>query len=203
MLLHGDGIRRRLAPLLDHDRRRIQLAFALLLSLPGTPIVYYGDEIGMGDNVALADRDGVRTPMQWTDGANGGFSEAPAERLVLPPIERGAGSYRRANVEQQLEDSDSLLAGIKRLIARRTATPAFGRGAVEFLEVGNPSVLAFVRRHESSAVCVAANLTKSPQPAVVPWPAASSVQTLAPYACEWFDLTAAATASVLPAGIAR
>jgi maltose alpha-D-glucosyltransferase/alpha-amylase len=202
MLLHGDGIRRRLAPLLGNDRRRIELAFGLLLALPGTPIIYYGDEIGMGDNLALDDRDGVRTPMQWDAGRHGGFSAAAAPALVLPP-NADAGGYPAVNVEAQSEDSQSLLAAVKRLIAERRAHPAFGRGTIQFLNPDNPHVLAFIRRHEDDAMCVVANLCGAPQPAVVPWPAAATVQTLAPYACEWFDLAASSTAAARPAGTAR
>jgi len=164
------GIRRRLAPLLDHNDDAIELAHALLLSLPGSPVLYYGDEIGMGDNVYLDDRDGVRTPMQWSDGVNGGFSTAPGARLVLPPIDDPDYGYGVVNVERQERTADSLLARIKRLIEVRRQHQAFGRGTIEFLRCGNPRVLAFARRYGEETIFVAANLARSAQQAAIELP---------------------------------
>jgi maltose alpha-D-glucosyltransferase/alpha-amylase len=177
----NNGIRRRLAPLLDNDRGRIELAHALLFSLPGTPVLYYGDEIGMGDNLQLSDRDGLRTPMQWSD------------------------------VARQACDPDSLLASISRLIAVRRRHPAFGRGSIEFLRCDNPRVLSFVRRLEGDTIVVVANLAASVQPATIDLPAPSAGAavveliddtplppagsapyglTLGPHACYWLGLSA-------------
>jgi maltose alpha-D-glucosyltransferase/alpha-amylase len=154
------GIRRRLAPLLGNDRRRIELMSALLASLPGTPIIYYGDEIGMGDNIYLGDRNGVRTPMQWSADRNAGFSRANPQRLFLPPIIDPDFSYETVNVETQLNNPHSLLWWTRRLIALRNRVPAFGRGSLEFLHPSNGKVLAFVRRHEGVTVLVVANLSR-------------------------------------------
>jgi hypothetical protein len=124
------GIRRRLAPLLDNDRRKIELMNALLFSMPGTPVIYYGDEIGMGDNFYLGDRDGVRTPMQWSPDRNGGFSRADPQRLYLPPIMDPIYGYEAVNVESQVTDRSSLLNWMIRLLAVRKQRPAFGRGTM-------------------------------------------------------------------------
>jgi maltose alpha-D-glucosyltransferase / alpha-amylase len=165
-----EGIRRRLAPLLEHDVAAIELAHALLLSLPGSPVLYYGDEIGMGDNVYLDDRDGVRTPMQWSDGLNGGFSTAPGTRLVLPPIDDPAYGYQVVNVEMQERTAGSLLSRIRRLIEVRRQHRAFGRGTIEFLESGNPRVLAVARRYGEETIVVVANLARSAQQAAIELP---------------------------------
>ena len=122
------GIRRRLAPLMDNDRRKIELMNALLMSMPGTPIIYYGDEIGMGDNIYLGDRDGVRTPMQWSPDRNGGFSRANPQRLFLPPIQDPIYGFEAVNVEAQQQSPGSLLNWMKRLIAVRQGRRTFGRG---------------------------------------------------------------------------
>ena len=159
MRLHG-GIRRRLAPLLRH-RNRIELAFALLLALPGSPIVYYGDEIGMGDDIRLPDRDGIRTPMQWSDDVHGGFSDSRAVRLVTPVIDDSVYGYRTVNVAAELRDPESLLSRVRRLLAVRRRHRAFGRGSIQLLPTGNPAVLALVRRFEDEAIVVAANLSGS------------------------------------------
>src|SRR6185437_2083517 len=127
------GIRRRLAPLMENDRRKIELLNGVLMSLPGTPIVYYGDEIGMGDNVFLGDRNGVRTPMQWTADRNAGFSSADPAQLYLPPIMDAVYSYAGVNVEAQTRSPSSLLNWMKRLIAIRKSSPVFGRGSINFL----------------------------------------------------------------------
>ena len=142
------GIRRRLAPLLENDLRKIQLMNSLLLSMPGTPIVYYGDEIGMGDNIFLGDRDGVRTPMQWSPDRNGGFSRADPARLYLPPIMDAIYGYEAVNVEAQQRDPSSLLNWMKRMIAVRQAHQAFGRGTLRLLYPRNRKILAYLREHE-------------------------------------------------------
>ena len=158
------GIRRRLAPLLEHDRRRIELMKSLLFSMPGTPVMYYGDEIGMGDNIFLGDRDGVRTPMQWSVDRNGGFSRADPARLVLPPIMDPVYGYQAVNVEAQSLDPHSLLNWTRRMIAvRQSHARLFGRGGYRFLYPGNRKVLAYVREHEGEAVLCVANLARSPQ----------------------------------------
>jgi maltose alpha-D-glucosyltransferase / alpha-amylase len=141
------GIRRRLAPLLGNDRRRIELATALLLSLPGSPVVYYGDEIGMGDNIWLADRDGVRTPMQWTPDRNAGFSTADPGRLYLPLVSDSVYGYQAVNVEAQEGVESSLLHWNRRILRVRAEHPAFGLGGYTELDCANPTVLAFLRDH--------------------------------------------------------
>ncbi len=142
------GIRRRLAPLTGNDRRRMELLNGLLFSMPGTPVLYYGDEIGMGDNVYLGDRNGVRTPMQWSADKNAGFSRANPQKMILPIIIDPEYHYEAINVEAQQSNSNSLLWWTKRLVALRKRFQAFGRGTVEFLHPSNPRVLAFVRRFE-------------------------------------------------------
>ncbi len=158
------GIRRRLAPLLGNDRRKVELLNAVLFSLPGTPVVYYGDEIGMGDNVYLGDRDGVRTPMQWTADRNGGFSTANPHRLYLPLITEQEFHYESVNVETQHANPASLLSWMRQLISLRTRHRVLGRGDIEFLEPDNPHVLAFVRTLEGEPpmLCVA-NLSRLAQ----------------------------------------
>ena len=157
------GIRRRLAPLLEGDRRRIELMNGLLLSLPGSPILYYGDEIGMGDNVYLGDRNGVRTPMQWTGGWNAGFSEADPERLYFPLISNPVYGYQAVNVESQRRLPTSLLAWMRRLIRVRQTTRVFGRGSIEFLHPQNHRVLAYLRAWRGEQVLVVANLSSTAQ----------------------------------------
>ncbi len=157
------GIRRRLAPLLDHDRRKIQLMFALLFSLPGSPILYYGDEIGMGDNIALKDRDGVRTPMQWTNEPNAGFSKASPGALYSGPIAEGPSRYQEVNVAAQRADPNSLWHMVRKLILVRKAHSAFGKGSCEFLESGNHAVLAMVRRDATESILTVHNLSGSTQ----------------------------------------
>jgi maltose alpha-D-glucosyltransferase/alpha-amylase len=141
------GIRRRLAPLLEHDRRRIELMNGLLMSMPGTPVIYYGDEIGMGDNIHLGDRDGVRTPMQWSPDRNGGFSRASPANLVLPPIMDSLYGFDAVNVEAQTSDQHSLLNWTRRMLAVRRRHRAFGRGSLRFLYPGNRKVIAFLREY--------------------------------------------------------
>jgi len=157
------GIRRRLAPLLGNDRRRIELMNGLLLSLPGTPVVYYGDEIGMGDNIYLGDRNGVRTPMQWSADRNAGFSRTNPQQLFLPPIIDPDFSYETVNVETQGNNPHSLLWWTRRVIAQRKRFRAFGRGTIEFLHPANSKVLAFIRRHEDERILVVANLSRYAQ----------------------------------------
>ncbi|MGV6871875.1 maltose alpha-D-glucosyltransferase [Pseudochelatococcus sp. B33] len=157
------GIRRRLAPLLERDRRRIELMNGLLLSMPGTPVIYYGDEIGMGDNIHLGDRDGVRTPMQWSPDRNGGFSRADPEQLVLPPIMDTLYGFEAVNVESQSRDPHSLLNWMRRLLTVRRRHSVFGRGTLRFLYPGNRKILAYLREHEDETLLCVANLSRSPQ----------------------------------------
>ena len=152
------GIRRRLAPLLDNNPERIILANHILFTLPGTPIVYYGDEIGMGDNIALPDRHGVRTPMQWDDSKHGGFSQAAADKLYSPVIDDPVFGFDQVNVASQIDDPKSMLNRTRALIALRKQFPIFARGSLAFIDVGNPGVLAFVREHEDTRVIVLHNL---------------------------------------------
>ncbi|MCE9649792.1 MAG: maltose alpha-D-glucosyltransferase [Parvibaculum sp.] len=202
------GIRRRLAPLLQRDRRRIELMTSLLLSLPGTPIIYYGDEIGMGDNIHLGDRHGVRTPMQWSADRNGGFSRADPEKLVLPPIMDSLYGYEAVNVEAQSRDPHSLLNWTRRMLATRKQHHAFGRGTLTFLRPGNRKVLAYLREHEGTAILCVANLCRTPQAVELdlarfagyvpvemtgasPFPEIGQLTyllTLPPYGFYWFEL---------------
>ncbi len=161
------GIRRRLAPLVERDRRRIELLHSLLLSMPGTPTLYYGDEIGMGDNIYLGDRDGVRTPMQWSVDRNGGFSRADPAKLVLPPILDPLYGYQTINVEAQARDPHSLLNWMRRLLAVRSQQKAFGRGSLKMLAPSNRRILAYLREYaegerQDSILCVA-NLSRAAQ----------------------------------------
>lgn len=202
------GIRRRLAPLMDNDRRKIELMKSLLLSFPGTPIIYYGDEIGMGDNIYLGDRNGVRTPMQWTPDRNGGFSRADPARLYAPTIMDPVYGYESVNVEAQSRSLSSLLSATKRLIAVRKSTLAFGRGSMTFIRPTNRSVLAYVRQYGDEVILCIANLSRSAQATEldlsawkdrVPlemlgrtkFPAIGELPymiTLAPYGFYWFQL---------------
>ena len=157
------GIRRRLAPLMENDRRKIELLNALLISMPGTPVFYYGDEIGMGDNVFLGDRDGVRTPMQWSFDRNGGFSRSDPARLYLPPIMDPVYGFESVNVEAQSRSPSSLLNWLKRLIAARRSRRAFGRGTLHFLYPSNRKVIAYIRAYGDEIVLCVANLSRTPQ----------------------------------------
>ncbi|ACZ41252.1 trehalose synthase [Thermobaculum terrenum ATCC BAA-798] len=154
------GIRRRLAPLLDNSERRIQLMHLLLFTLPGTPIIYYGDEIGMGDNVYLGDRDGVRTPMQWSGDRNAGFSRANPQALYLPPIRDPVFTYEAVNVEAQEQVPTSLLNWMKRTIQIRKKYPVFGRGSIRFLQPSNRAVLAYIRQYQDTTILCACNLSR-------------------------------------------
>ncbi len=214
------GIRRRLAPLVDNDRKRIELLSALLFSLPGTPVIYYGDEIGMGENIYLGDRNGVRTPMQWSADKNAGFSRANPQSLYLPINLDPENHYEAVNVEVQERNPQSLLWWMKRLIALHKRWQTFGLGSLEFLHPENRKVLAFVRRYQDEIVLVVANLSRFVQPveldlarfqALVPvelfgrtdFPPISDKPyflTLGPHAFYWFSLEAKAPAHVESAG---
>ncbi len=203
------GIRRRLAPLLSNNRRRIELMNGLLFSLPGTPVIYYGDEIGMGDNIYLGDRNGVRTPMQWSADRNAGFSRANPQRLYLPIIIDPEYHYEAINVEAQQNNPSSLLWWTKRLIGQRRLHKAFGRGTIAFLHPQNRRILAFFRQYEDERLLVVANLSRFVQYVELdlsrhadsvpvelfggtPFPritAAPYVLTLAPHSFYWFSLS--------------
>ncbi|HEX3756986.1 MAG TPA: maltose alpha-D-glucosyltransferase [Rhizomicrobium sp.] len=157
------GIRRRLAPLLERDRRRIELMNSLLLTMPGTPVIYYGDEIGMGDNLHLGDRDGVRTPMQWSSDRNGGFSRADPASLVLPIIMDPLYGYEAVNVEAQWRDPHSLLNWLRRMLVERRKHKAFGRGTIRFLTPQNRKVLAYLREHDGETILCVANVSRTAQ----------------------------------------
>jgi maltose alpha-D-glucosyltransferase / alpha-amylase len=214
------GIRRRLAPLLGNSRRKIELMNALLFSLPGTPVLYYGDEIGMGDNVYLGDRDGVRTPMQWNGDRNGGFSRASPQRLFLPVSIEPEYHYETLNVEAQQNNPGSLLWWTKRLIALRRRYEVFGTGSTTFLDAANSKILAFVRSKGDQHVFVVANLSRFVQAADVDLSAFQGMEpvemfgqtrfppvtdrryflTLGPHSFYWFSLEqSAAPASSDPA----
>ena len=202
------GIRRRLAPLLDNNRQRIELLNSLLFSFPGTPILYYGDEIGMGDNIDLGDRNGVRTPMQWNAQPNGGFSTAPEEKLFSPVIKDPVYGYAAVNVEEQIESPSSILQWTRNMIGLRKLFPVFGRGTQRFLDPVNRKVLAYLRQLDGETVLCVANLSRFAQPVMlslqefegrVPvemfgytaFPKISQhpySMTLSPYAFLWFQL---------------
>lgn len=164
------GIRRRLAPLLENDRRKIELLTSLLLSMPGTPVMYYGDEIGMGDNIYLGDRDGVRTPMQWSPDRNGGFSRADPARLVLPAVQDPVYGFDAVNVESQRRNPSSLLNWMKRMVAARRNTRAFGRGSMRFIYPDNRKILAYLRAFDDETILCVANLSRAPQAAEIELP---------------------------------
>src|SRR5262245_43049203 len=202
------GIRRRLAPLVENSRRRVELLNSMLFSFPGTPIIYYGDEIGMGDNIYLGDRNGVRTPMQWSSDRNGGFSRADAARLFAPAIQDPVYGYQAINVEAQERYPFSPLNWTKRLIAMRQQHRVFGRGSLEFVGCSNRKVLAYLRRDERETVLCVVNLSRTVQPAelelqafagLLPIEMAGLTEfprigdrpyflTLGPYASYWFTL---------------
>ncbi|WP_454674088.1 maltose alpha-D-glucosyltransferase [Achromobacter pestifer] len=204
------GIRRRLAPLLERDRRRVELMNSLLLSMPGTPVLYYGDELGMGDNVHLGDRDGVRTPMQWSPDRNGGFSRADPERLPLPVLMGPLYGYEAVNVEAQQRDPHSLLNWTRRMLAQRRQSRAFGRGTLRFIPAGNRKILAYLRQWNDTTILCVANLSNAAQPVELqlqefngrvpvemlggtPFPAIGDLPyllTLPPYGFYWMDLSA-------------
>jgi maltose alpha-D-glucosyltransferase/alpha-amylase len=157
------GIRRRLAPLLDNDRGAIELLTAILFSLPGSPVLYYGDEIAMGDNVYLGDRDGVRTPMQWTGDRNGGFSRADFAQLFLPPLMDPVYGFQAVNIEAQLRTPASLLRWLRRFIGLRKEHPVFGLGSYQALTPSNPRIFAHIRRYEDDIVMCVHNLARTAQ----------------------------------------
>jgi maltose alpha-D-glucosyltransferase/alpha-amylase len=158
------GIRRRLAPLLDNGRRQMELFYGLLLSLPGTPILYYGDELGMGDNVYLGDRDGVRTPMHWSADRNAGFSRADFAQLYLPPLMDPVYGFEAVNVEAQQRNQSSLLHWLRRFMSVRRRHPVFGEGSFEALDASNPSVFAFLRENAGETILCVNNLSRFSQP---------------------------------------
>ncbi|MEJ2351009.1 MAG: alpha-glucosidase C-terminal domain-containing protein [Anaerolineales bacterium] len=164
------GIRRRLAPLLDKDRRKIELANSLLFTLPGSPVLYYGDEIGMGDNIRLPDRDGVRTPMQWENSPNAGFSEAQPDDLYSPVITEEPFGPDRVNVSDQRSDPDSLWSVMRHMIAVRQAHPVFGRGSLVWVDCGNQAVAAYQRLYQEDRLLVINNLSSSKQTVSIPLP---------------------------------
>lgn len=210
------GIRRRLSPLLERDRRRIELMTSLLLSMPGTPVLYYGDEIGMGDNIHLGDRDGVRTPMQWSPDRNGGFSRADPEQLILPVLLGPLYGYEALNVEAQQRDPHSLLNWTRRMLAKRQQTQVFGRGTLRFLYPGNRQILAYLREYDGEVLMCVANLSNASQPVELdlsdmsgrvpvellggtPFPTIGELPyllTLPPYGFYWFDLSSSASPPV-------
>jgi maltose alpha-D-glucosyltransferase / alpha-amylase len=212
------GIRRRLAPLMENDRGKIELMTSLLLSMPGTPIIYYGDEIGMGDNIYLGDRDGVRTPMQWSADRNGGFSRADTQRLYLPPIMDPVYGYASTNAESQERSSSSLLQWMRRVIGVRQAHRVFGRGSITFLHPDNRHIAAYVREFEGEVVLCVANMARTSQAVsldlsrysgripveMIGWSAFPAIVddryviTLQGYGFFWFVLTAAHDAPVAP-----
>jgi maltose alpha-D-glucosyltransferase/alpha-amylase len=203
------GIRRRLAPLVDNDRRVMELFHAMLFSLPGSPILYYGDEIGMGDNVFLGDRDGVRTPMQWTPDRNAGFSRADWAQLYSAPLMDPVYGYQALNVEGEHRDPSSLLHWIQRMLQVRKRHPLFGIGSFEVLSAENPSVLAYIRELGDDVVLCVNNLSRFAQPVElslqrfegrtpiellgrVPFPRIGELPyllTLGPYGFYWFQIT--------------
>jgi len=202
------GIRRRLAPLVENSRPRIELLHSLLFSFPGTPILYYGDEIGMGDNLQLKDRDGVRTPMQWSGDRNAGFSTAEAGKLYCQPIRDPVFGYEAVNVESELKDPSSLLQWMRRMIRLRRLFKVFGRGSMAFLSCPNKKILPYLRQSAQDTILCVANMSRHPQPAQLdlsafegltpveligytPFPKISKepyLLTLAGYGFLWFEL---------------
>jgi maltose alpha-D-glucosyltransferase/alpha-amylase len=202
------GIRRRLAPLVAHSRPRLELLVGLLFSFPGTPIIYYGDEIGMGDNLYLGDRNGVRTPMQWTGDRNAGFSRADPARLYSPVVMDPVYGYQSVNVEAEESDGASLLRWMRNMIRLRKQFKVFGRGTIEFVPPSNRKVLAYVRRYGDDAILCVANLSRTVQPAEIDLRAFAGLMpvemlgltefpaigetpyflTLGPYGFYWFEL---------------
>lgn len=157
------GIRRRLAPLLDNDRKKLELLNSVIFTLPGSPIIYYGDEIGMGDNIWLEDRNGVRTPMQWTAGTNAGFSSAPPAKLYSPVIDDPIFGYQRVNVESQRGAPGSLFYFIHHLIAKRKEHPSLGFGSFELVDTGNPAILAYHREWQGETILAIHNFSSEPK----------------------------------------
>jgi maltose alpha-D-glucosyltransferase/alpha-amylase len=171
------GIRRRLAPLLDNDHRKIMLANSLLFTFPGSPIIYYGDEIGMGDNIWLHDRNGVRTPMQWDDSSGAGFSRAPDQSVYLPIIDDDTYGRKQVNVKSQQENSASLWHSIRHMIHTRKKYNAFGRGDFQWIDCYNEAIAAYARTYEDQSIFVFNNLSASEQLFSIPMPDRSSPLT--------------------------
>ncbi|HEV3234488.1 MAG TPA: maltose alpha-D-glucosyltransferase [Candidatus Dormibacteraeota bacterium] len=210
------GIRRRLAPLLANGRRQMELFYGLLLSLPGTPILYYGDEIGMGDNIYLGDRDGVRTPMQWTADRNAGFSRSDFAQLYLPPLMDPVYGFAAVNVEGQQRNESSMLHWLRRFLAVRRRYQVFGEGDFEALDADNPSVFAFLRSNENQTILCVNNLSRFVQPVEldlrrytdrrpvellgrVPFPRIGELPyflTIAPHSFYWFEISDAPVPAV-------
>lgn len=215
------GIRRRLAPLLENDRNQLELFNALLLSLPGSPVLYYGDEIGMGDNIWLGDRDGVRTPMQWSPDRNAGFSRCDPGRLYLPTIQDPTYGYQAINVESQMNQSNSLLRWVRRMVKIRKRYDAFGVGSYRELDSANPTILAYMREHGDERILCVNNLSKYPQAVEldlsalngftpiemtgqVPFPDIGELPyllTLPGHGFYWFELQAPPSAECSPDGL--
>ena len=215
------GIRRRLAPLLDNNRLRIELLNSILFSFPGTPILYYGDEIGMGDNIDLGDRNGVRTPMQWSAEHNAGFSNADPALLYSPVISDPVFGYMAVNVQEQLENPSSLLQWTRNMIGLRKLFPVFGRGSFRILTTSNRKVLAYLREYRNQVVLCVANISRSAQPVLldlneyegrtpvemlgyVPFPKITGqpyMLALSPYSFMWFELQLALEEAPLPASL--
>jgi maltose alpha-D-glucosyltransferase/alpha-amylase len=202
------GIRRRLAPLMNNSRRRIELLMSVLLSFPGTPIVYYGDEIGMGDNLELGDRNGVRTPMHWNGDKNAGFSRADSDKLYSPVLADPVFGFQAVNVEGEEREPSSLLHWVRNMIRLRRLFKVFGRGGIEFLSPANHKILAYLRLYRTDVILCVANLSRTVQPVELDLSAfAGSVPvemlgytefpritttpyflTLGPYGFYWFEL---------------
>jgi maltose alpha-D-glucosyltransferase/alpha-amylase len=200
---------------MDNNPRRIELMNSILFSFPGTPIIYYGDEIGMGDNIYLGDRNGVRTPMQWTTDRNAGFSRANPAQLYSPVIIDPVYGYEAVNVEAQLGDSSSMLHWMRNMIALRKLFRVFGRGTLEFLNPSNRKILAYIRRYEGDRVLCVANLSRFSQPVELDLSALAGLTpvemlgytefpriggepyrlSLSPYAFFWFELQGASTST--------
>ncbi|MEN0006074.1 MAG: maltose alpha-D-glucosyltransferase, partial [Bacteroidota bacterium] len=214
----NEGIRRRLAPLLSNDRRKIEVLNSLVFSLPGTPVLYYGDEIGMGDNIYLGDRNGVRTPMQWSSDRNAGFSGANPQKLFLPVIQDPSYRYEAVNVEIQSRNPSSLLWWMKNLITMRKRLKAFSHGQIEFLEAANSKVLAFMRIYEGESILVVTNLSKFSQAVAIDLRQYEGIRpteifsqnrffkiteepyqfTIGPYGYYWFLMEQSEEAEVIP-----
>jgi trehalose synthase len=217
------GIRRRLAPLLDNNRLRIELLNSLLFSFPGTPILYYGDEIGMGDNIELGDRNGVRTPMQWNAEHNGGFSQVDPKHLYSPVIADPVYGYQAVNVEEQQENPSSLLQWTRNMVGLRKLFPVFGRGTFRILPTVNRKVLAYLRQYGQQTVLCVANISRSAQPVLldlneyegripvemlgyVPFPKITEqpyVLSLSPYSFLWFELQRSSTTEEISGNVAE
>ena len=184
MQAYERGIRRRLAPMLDGDERRLKQAFSLMFALPGTPVLWYGDEIGMGEDLSLKERNSVRTPMQWADEPNAGFSTGPAERLVRPVVSKGAFDYRRINVAAQRDLDGSLMSTLQRLVRTRRACPEVGWGRCQVVEIGETSVLALRYDWQGETILILHNLADQAVDVKVPL---EGISRLRPLFCDQDD----------------